>query len=307
MSSFYSSTVDWKSVSDQLLSDGIALIALNEEGRSRSIVASAFDSFHTALPELRQDSGLQIKGTDAAHVTGYHGPSKQNSFSSKYNQYREGIVLSDGARLALRSRSLQLDDLETLLYTIAVDVLKMLEQDILNLPGDWLDENMGPFREHSQWHLKTYHWPGADDDASAGNNPSDDSVQQRIWLPTHTDPSLLSVVLLDRPGIQPGGQGLQVVCCNGGVWKDVECSGHGMALVLIGSVLSYMTNLKAARHRVVMPREPQTRTAATFFLRPAPSAALQLPAKLVKKRPITFQEWNARVSNNYKKNKEQRR
>jgi hypothetical protein len=123
---------------------------------------------------------------------------------------------------------------------------------------------------------------------------------------------------------------------------DDEEKGGGdglFAIVFIGSVLSYLTGgyLHAPLHRVVADvadgSDPASamswhRRAATLFLRPAPAALLQAPPssrleaalasssasssaagplrKLAAKGPVTFQDWNSRVSKNYRRRRSRR-
>jgi hypothetical protein len=122
--------------------------------------------------------------------------------------------------------------------------------------------------------------------------------------------------------------------------EDKEKGGDGLfAIVFIGSVLSYLTGgyLHAPLHRVVADAadggDPASaaswhRRAATLFLRPAPAALLQAPPsprlqealaslsasssaagplrKLAAKGPVTFHDWNSRVSKNYRRRRSRR-
>jgi hypothetical protein len=187
------------------------------------------------------------------------------------------------------------------------------------------------------------------------HGPTADSME--ILLPPHTDPSLVSVIILDRPPVHAStshSQGLEYwnrMCRR---WEPALKSNHpdcgndeisgekkasGFAIIVIGSVLSYITRgyLHAPLHRVTVPsrlkssapnvQQPNSwhRRAATLFLRPSPSALLRVPpspllnARAVQQRGssaiprkelavalVTFEEWSARVSKNYRKGRQRR-
>jgi hypothetical protein len=240
---------------------------------------------------------------------------------------------------------------------------------------------------YHQWHMKNYELagnrgvsccPAADDDAMEEKNgsaadyyatkdqPPPRTTRWEVVLPAHTDPSLVSVVVLDRAPASSDGagrsslsQGLECWNRNSRQWEPAAVVGgdapepdaredeealkeSGFAIVLIGSVLSFMTGgyLHAPLHRVVVPVDdgssnasalsgedgPITtwhRRAATLFLRPAPSALLQVPpsprlaamlasqssgpARKLAATPVTFKEWNTRVSRNYRRRRRRRR
>jgi hypothetical protein len=129
-------------------------------------------------------------------------------------------------------------------------------------------------------------------DTIAPNNPG---VEDVVLLPTHTDPSLISIVVNDTSSTTPvqGAQGLQ--CLNrGGTrgYSNVGFSGGGVVTVFVGSVLDKITGgvFPGCKHRVVEvpPLHPvhlssvsvgdgvnnpydsgAARVAATFFFRPA--------------------------------------
>ncbi|KAL3793726.1 LOW QUALITY PROTEIN: hypothetical protein ACHAW5_008073 [Stephanodiscus triporus] len=166
-----------------------------------------------------------------------------------------------------------------------------------------------------------------------------------MLLPVHTDPSLISVVILDRARANEGGMGLEVFHPEtgarnvdsgvggggsggggGGSWRVISHHGHEVAVIFMGSVLSYLTKgriYSAARHRVVDrtssrcrgvredDRVGAERMAATLFVRPNGDAVMKmLPSRRLqfdddamydkkeKSRP-TFRVWNARVAKNY--------
>lgn len=341
---------------------GVAVVDL---ASSSPVSASAIEKiprlafFHTrqSLPTIRQDKSCHIpKEATAAHATGYHAAgltmeeSCDSNSLSRYNHYREGIVFSDGNSVSFCSDNeieaactrKAWNRLEAFMHSIADELLSAIERD-LHLPCEWLQDNLGPTRQNSQWHLKQYVEPTTEltteifspreEKSCSKVDRSNDNInqeQQSAWLASHTDPSLISIIIHDRPGIQPGAMGLQYCrkhrpadtkettdeqgsTMNRAIeWVEVECSGHCAAVVVVGSVLSYITGnyYPASRHRVVRcPGEmsqssSSTRMAATLFVRPAGTARLAVPPSLQDtfqlKRSMTFEEWNARVSRNYK-------
>jgi isopenicillin N synthase-like dioxygenase len=344
----------------RLLSDGLACLDLSPSQQEVSI--DLFREFAAALPALRSSVDLRIPdGSVEAHaVTGYHR-SGELPWSFASNASREGLVWSRSGDLQLRRSeatanrgptgqdpteptSADDDDLshffgcaermEHMLHEIAVSVLEQIESHLELSPG-WFQSNVllgNPMESlpisstekqrlyHHQWHLKNYVFD-ASPNCSALTPPP--GYERDVVLPVHTDPSLVSVVILDRPGKQHGAQGLQYWDRHASQWREVEASGHGVAVVLVGSVLSRITrgHLHAPKHRVIgpVPHEPlDYRRAATLFLRPAPDALLQIPPSSVlvehgsssanplrkeKLDPITFGEWTSRVSKNYRRRK----
>ena len=112
-----------------------------------------------------------------------------------------------------------------------------------------------------------------------------------------------------------------------GIWKEISHHGHDVAVIFVGSVLSYLTKgqlFSAAKHRVVDWNKKSTagmdgnvntfvdaRMAATLFVRPHANALMktlpspQLQVGEAKKNIPTFCVWNARVARNYMKKKKQ--
>jgi isopenicillin N synthase-like dioxygenase len=292
---------------------GVALIDLIE-APLHEISKQAFQSFVDHVPRLKADTTVHIPpSADSAHATGYHGASDASSMS-RYNQYRQGLVLSDGARLeGYEDLPTKLDALQDLLHSIAEHVCAGIERD-LDLPHGWFQEAWGPTRQGSQWHIKRYVQPKSDSSDGAPLN----------LLPMHTDPSLISVIILNRPGKQEGAQGLSYVpqpstgSRNSDTAKhhkdsiEIPFSGHAVAIVLVGSVLSHWTGqyYPACRHFVQASTHAAPRMAATLFLRPfsnarlvvPPSTKLQSVALARSHQPsVSFEEWNLRVSRRYMK------
>jgi isopenicillin N synthase-like dioxygenase len=220
---------------------------------------------------------------------------------------------------------------------IAVNVLRAVARNLGCQDKDWFQTNLGPTDGSSQWHVKRYVCPTATDSEKNQNSECDDKgdVEEEIeWLPVHTDPSLISIVLHDVPGKREGAMGLQYQVPDPSIsyendsnpkslkniWVDVPWHGHAVATVFVGSVLSYITgNLyPGAKHRVVYRPsttlnvdESEQRVAATLFVRPRGDCKLLVPPSplflteegdsSVRIRNTTFDAWLERVSRNYMK------
>ena len=212
---------------------------------------------------------------------------------------------------------------------IAVNVLRAIARNLGCEDEDWFQTNLGPTNESSQWHVKRYVCPTGTESSECNDNG--DAEEEIEWLPVHTDPSLISIVLHDVPGKREGAMGLQYQAPDPSistddesnpkskkkVWLDVPWHGHAVATVFVGSVLSYITgNLyPGAKHRVVYRPsksfEERERVAATLFVRPRGKCNLLVPPSpllhdaegnsSVRIRNTTFDAWLARVSRNYMK------
>lgn len=265
------------------------------------IPANAFASAQQKLSDA-QNLPVIPEDADSAHVTGYH---PAGGSMSRYNLFREGFVWSDDGTMGLSDQAFTVatQPLEELLHSVAQSVLQSIEQQ-LQLPLGWLETNFGPTRAHSQWHLKRF---------------VKTDQKELHWLPAHTDPSLISIVIHDRVDTQEGGYGLEFKNPSSSLWVPVEKSGHSVAIVMVGSVLSQITGgfFPACRHRVLQHRvlqQPGDRMAATLFLRPAPTAKLQVPpSPLLQHVPwkhpqsMTFDQWNTRVARNYQNGKNKKK
>ena len=259
------------------------------------IPASAFSSAQQMLDNKSQDIPVIPPGADSAHVTGYH---PAGGSMSRYNLFREGFVWSDEGTMETTTTDsdffVATRQLEDLLHSVAQCVLQSIEE-YLQLPVGWFEDHLGSTRNHSQWHLKRF------------VETTDPNQKESHWLPAHTDPSLISIVIHDRNDTQEGGYGLEFKdASSSSKWVPVQKSGHAVAIVMIGSVLSQITGglFSACRHRVL--QQPGPRMAATLFLRPAPSARLQVPPSpllqnVAWKHPfnMTFDQWSSRVARNY--------
>lgn len=219
---------------------------------------------------------------------------------------------------------------------IAQNVLSGIAK-CMNIEQDWFQANLGPINNASQWHVKRYVTTSPSleynvDDLILGDQhqqTGEKDQQEQEILPMHTDPSLISIVIHDRPGIHSGGLGLQYLSPSTAdatvsqttmssnknnkktqkVWKDINAHGHGVATIFTGSVLSLLTGgaFPAACHRVIFS-DHKERMAITLFVRPNGKAMLQVPPSplfldKVKVKQMTFDAWNAKVSRNYMKQK----
>ena len=119
---------------------------------------------------------------------------------------------------------------------VATATLAALERR-MELPAGWFETNMGPVAENSQWHVKRYRpearsehavalaEKSADDEKSGGGGGGG-GVDKSVLLAVHTDPSLISVVLHDAPGVQSGAVGLEYLSAGGaGQWTEVPHHG----------------------------------------------------------------------------------
>ena len=180
----------------------------------------------------------------------------------------------------------------------------------------WFQNVLGPTRQHSQWHIKEYIVPPTsshlekqqkqqkqepptspttvpttrttnNNNTNNNNNctsdgPQEQQHQQRPpeqeWLPAHTDPSLLSVILHDTTNEgTSGASGLQYYYQR--QWHNVvtntttsssssssSSSPHVVAVVMVGSILSTLTGgrIPPCRHRVMYsPESTHDRTQTT--------------------------------------------
>jgi len=305
---------------DQVVQDlekggGLAVVKLTNDHQPR-IHQAAFGTAKHALDALRAGAGAamedcpRIRQEDSsAHATGHHSAG---GMSSRYNQYREGFVFSNGNHsFPIKDIPNFQHDMEQMflsLHDVAQRVLSALERK-WNLPNQWFQDSLGDTRNHSQWHIKRY-VRHEDEDGDGDEAPTTGVVV----LPTHTDPSLISILVHDAPHIQKGGLGLEYQSIHNRVWTPIPYHGHSVVTILVGSVLAYMTGMTATKHRVVTSSTTNTneRMAATLFVRPRGTAMLTVPPSTNLDTPlfshrssstITFDVWNARVSRNYMKSK----
>ena len=316
----------WDEVAKSLRRLGVATVDLHDVDLE-ALHAHSFSVALAALNMVKQSPEsvlwIPVHATDpsaAHHATGYHTAGGENSLS-RYNQYREGFVVSDHqffgvTGLLSGNFETSMRDLSSSLHDIAEKSLGAIERE-LELSCGWFQEHLGPTRECSQFHVKRYVVPddvGEEKDHEPNCSRSEGHDERpRILLPMHTDPSLISVILHDAEGKNPTAMGLEYFDAQVQRWIPVPFHGHGVAIIFVGSVLSYMTGNRypSVKHRVVQDPLYPERMAATLFVRPHPSACLVVPpsphlleqTKQRKKKPVTFAIWIARVSRNYSKRK----
>lgn len=328
-----------KCVQDLEINGGYALLPLSElQSSSNNAISNAFDTARCAFDEIRCGADgndgsfvpLIDPSTDSGGWTGYHTADVING---RYNQHREGFVFSNGEFFTVDSNVDFETDMKQFFHfchdVVANGVLRAMERR-LELPDCYFDKEFGPTNNASQWHLKQYHVDKLEEPI---NDAVSEQYEPKVLLPMHTDPSLISVVIIDSPGVNEGGKGLEVFHSNrsedaesiddhktqssSGEWKSIPHHGRDVAIIFVGSVLSYLTKrqvFSAIKHRVVDDCNGFTinrRMAATLFVRPHPDAYMKtIPSKYIKHESIssksklpTFRVWNARVAKNYMKTK----
>lgn len=333
----------------------MASICLPDSYRKRheECFQTARNSFDFAFETVREAQSVDnlpfpIIGpeTDSAYATGYHsaGMDTQQDNShiptasmSRYNAYREGFIFSNGDMFNVEVNSPTIlnhtgvhssfdESMSTLFHSMHDDIacpILVAIAKYLNLPDiHWFQATLGPTILHSQWHLKRFVHPVPLPESYNELNKGE-PVE---WLPSHTDPSLISIVIHDSPDIVNGGLGLQylhipktTLLDNTSttpvktikVWKEIPRHGHGIATILVGSILSYITGhiFPSAKHRVIysddMSYTDHRRIAATLFVRPRGDALLVPPPshRIVglcnRKEQVIFSHWLKRVSRNY--------
>ena len=346
-------TAKWDGVADSLRTNGgvatIGFIPSDICNMHCACFGTARRGLDFAKRNRDGDTSCIIKrigpNDDSAHATGYHSAGSDGSSMSRYNSYREGFVFSDGNIFDVdlggendngtRQKKIFQSDMETFFASmhdaIAVNVLRAIARNLGCQDEDWFQTKLGPTDESSQWHVKRYVCPTGMESSECSDNG--DAEEEIEWLPVHTDPSLISIVLHDVPGKREGAMGLQYQApdplisadnesnpkSKKKVWLDVPWHGHAVATVFVGSVLSYITgNLyPGAKHRVVCRPsksiEERERVAATLFVRPRGKCNLLVPPSpllhdaegnsSVRIRNTTFDAWLARVSRNYMKDR----
>ena len=211
-----------------------------------------------------------------AGQTGYHPAGGL----SRYNAHREGVVFSNGELLALGAAEGAADSrakAAAWFGAIADIAVAALEEVAVaaGVPGPGADavpaadgtdrdpdaaaprsaaaawvRSLGDIRSASQWHVKRYTAP-----STATPTVDDTGTPQAVLLPLHTDPSLISVVIHDAPGTNPGCLGLQHRSAARGGYVELPHHGHAVATVLVGSLLEKISSglFSAAKHRVLAP------------------------------------------------------
>ncbi len=295
-----------------------------------TLIARAFATARLALDD-NASCVIIDPSSDSASWTGYHNATLRNG---RYNQHREGFVFSNGEMFDVEvsvnhphaNFRNDMNQLFRIMHdNVATGVLQAIERR-LEIPHCHFQHELGPTNNSSQWHMKRY---VVDDQRNLSSKLNEDQQnREEILLPAHNDPSLISVIILDRIGSNMGGMGLEVfhpyaprTNAGDGEWREIPHHGHDVAVIFVGSVLSYLTKgnvFPAAKHRVVrwcsscnetIGNEVQncieSRMAATMFVRPNGDAImkpLSSPDALRKKYP-SFRVWNARVAKSYMKSR----
>ena len=225
-------TAEWDDVTSLLRERGVATLSLPGESK-----ASHADAFLVAREALEMASTTVDDGSiplipediNAAHATGYHSSRTTNNMS-RYNAHREGFVFSDGRVIAINRLPQFKSTMEMFfhsLHTIATRVMSGIENS-LEIKEQWFEATLGPTSTSSQWHVKRY----VDDTQPSQPADSVDTARKQddidVLLPMHTDPSLVSVVVIDAPACQPLARGLQYFW--NGEWNDIPCHGHAVAI-----------------------------------------------------------------------------
>ena len=312
--------------------------------------ASEDSSLSKNIPRIKKNS-------NSAMVTGYHSAGGADSLS-RYNTYREGFIFSNGESFDIQLTVPPVDTkdgtdvlsfeqamaelFENMCGVIAKSTLKGIARYLRLKDEDWFENAYGPMHESSQWHVKRYVTPDISKQEGITNDPESESngtkefngklgeEREIEWLPVHTDPSLISVIIHDAPGHNQGSMGLQYQCPlslqqseisdskkKTRIWKEVGSHGHSVATIFCGSVMSYITGglFPSAKHRVVYKlksnqqaviSDRKFRQAATLFLRPrgksiltVPPCAIMMEREVKIRKDLHFIDWLNRVSKNY--------
>ena len=326
----------------------IASKALDEASRGSNEIDDIDEGIRTVIPRIQQNS-------NSAAVTGYHSAGGSDSLS-RYNTFREGFVFSNGETFDIalpningnkdKSFKEAMNEMfDTMCGIVATQTLQGISRYLELDDESWFETCYGPMNESSQWHVKRYVEPetteissdGTDEDVATSMQQNDNSEEEEMeWLPVHTDPSLISVIIHDSPGYNQNAMGLQYqspghransIVNNEDnsnqenknkkkvrVWKEVEAHGHSVATIFCGSVMSYITGglFQSAKHRVIYKKSYNQnscikyRQAATLFLRPRGDSILTVPpCNMLKERDVKirrnlhFKDWLNRVSKNY--------
>ncbi len=272
-----------------LLTNGWASVPIDDKN---GVVRTAFDSFeeflsHNPSPDIDLGSGSDTANGFHENVPGSHG-----------NRHRRGIICSNKGTV----QGVETLGLLDIAYGVAKDALNAIESE-LKLDKNYFESTMGDLKSHIQYTLKAYN-------ASENNPPKPlkDAGGRLLLLPSHTDPSLISVVIHDHP-TREDGAGLESLSSKKS-WVPVGPTGTTHAIIFAGGVLDALTGglYPACRHRVTCdPDEVHNRrVVATFFFRPSPSAEMKVPPSLLlrdvkKPKSATFGAWVSRVARNYER------
>ncbi|KAG8468135.1 hypothetical protein KFE25_007187 [Diacronema lutheri] len=242
------------------------LVALNAE------VLRWFGLFDAQPSERKQRHALVPDGT--GENNGWHGPGGL----SAYNRFRDGYIFqasepiwsmldgSAGAEFAAAHERWRAA-LHAVGHALIARLARALEVGADQFgPGGRCDIAAG-----AQFHLKAIRAAASELCAPGATGATADG--RMMTLPAHRDPSVLSLVVATRPG-------LQLLVEGEGRYEDVPRCGPDVCTVIAGQLLTKLTRglVRSPLHRVVSePREAvcAERVAATFFFQPPLDAVLQ--------------------------------
>lgn len=327
----------------RLHSTGVCQLRLDPP--QQAINKQGFELFKNAIAdEARLEPSCMIPtGIDSSIASGYH----KAGGLSRYNSYRTGVVFSNGTILNLCSGD---DGSFVQGMQSWIDSLCGMAAEVLLSIGEysgmerhdavsWV-ESIGDLKNCSQWHVKRFvplnlkhSYSGSSSDCASITKPSmvtDTGEARAVLLPLHTDPSIISIVIHDRSGVEEGCLGLQFRDLQSGQYHELPSCGHLVATVLVGSLLEKISCgfFPASKHRVVAPSldevlkvrdtSPESlqpggtfrRVVATFFFRPhdefelSPMCGTSVAKLPVRGGPfLRYSEWKKKTANKYESKK----
>ena len=206
--------VQFDACAQSLESSGYGLLPLSDE--LSTSISDAFKCARAALDDVGSYSStvnvpLIDSNSDSGGWTGYHGASLHNG---RYNKNREGFVFSNGEMFDVDETGTfakHMSQLFDIMHnSIAIQMLEAIERR-LKLHRHYFRNELGPTDSSSQWHIKRY-------SICSVSGPIEDGSE---ILPMHTDPSLISVVILDSDGVQTGCMGLEVYKQSNRTWHEI--------------------------------------------------------------------------------------
>jgi len=250
--------------------------------------------------DLDENHDLKTKNLiQEGSLNGYH------TFGglSKYNENRCGFIFENEDVLdLLRDEDEESPFVGTInhwrdsFHQLAHEILSRLANQLglysetSDSSNDYFDREFN-FVGHGQLHMKR-----------CRNSIEDPS--NKVRLLAHTDPSLLSLVIHDRPSQQmlQGAMGLQVNHRERRQFESLACGGWKVVTVFAGDILGRISQqrIHAPLHRVVVTEE-NPRLAATIFIQPELSAQLKnLDGETSKSNPpMTYATWKERKYGKY--------
>lgn len=184
-----------------------------------------------------------------------HGWHDQGELPGKFNKHRRGYVFQADQEIVVAS---VYETFRTRVHALARQLLADLAHDL------GMDEWPFDLIAHSQFHVKEL----------VGDVD--------VAVPPHKDPSILSLVIANGPGLEVFENGLYEPCRH---------YGPEWCAVIPGSLLE-LYGVRALKHRVVKHHE--NRIAATFFFQPPPEARIGA---------TTYADWKRKRYTSYYKSK----